>query len=80
MSREWHRARTLAALAPELAELPRARLYPLWRRALRHSASRTRRDLLGDLRALVPVVVRLGGAKAIGEVVDAVREVGERWP
>jgi hypothetical protein len=74
----WDRSRALAALAPQLAELPPATLSPLWSRTLRRLATRTRRDLLMDLIALVPVLTALGGAEAVAETSRAIQDVG-RW-
>ncbi len=73
------RARALAALAPRLAEMPRERLYPLWRETLPLLAARTRKDLLADLRALAPVVQALGGAEAVAETFRATQDVGQWW-
>jgi len=69
-----------AALAPRLAELPRPALYPLWDETLPLLARRTRRDLLADLRALVPVIHALGGAGAIAETARAIQDVARWWP
>lgn len=68
----------LACVAPYLARLPRARLYPLWRETLYFLAIRTRPDLLADLGALVPVIVTLGGAEAVVETLHAVLPTGRR--
>ncbi len=77
---EWRRARALTALAPRLAELPRPALYPLWDETLPLLARRTRRDLLADLRALVPVIHALGGEAAIAETARAIQDVARWWP
>ena len=37
-------------------------------------------DLLADLRALEPVVARLGGEEAIAETFHAIQDVGRWWP
>ena len=77
---ERRRAAALGALAARLAASPRAQLYPLWRETLPALARRTRRDLLRDLRALLPVIVRLGGAQAAAETARAIQEVARWWP
>jgi hypothetical protein len=77
---EDDRANALAALAPRLAELPRSALYPLWDETLPLLARRTRRDLLADLRALVPVIHALGGEAAIAETARAIQDVARWWP
>lgn len=73
---EGARARALAGLA----QLPPAALHPLWCETLRALAARPRKHLLADLRALVPVVVALGGAPAVAETARAIQEVGQWWP
>jgi len=70
----------LAGLAPHLAQLPRPALYPLWEETLPLLACRARRGLLADLRALAPVMVALGGEKAVGEAFRAIQDVGRWWP
>ena len=77
---EGSRSQALAALAPQLAELTPATLSPLWSRTLRLLATRTRRDLLRDLIALVPVLAALGGAEAAAETFRAIQDVGRWWP
>jgi hypothetical protein len=77
---EWRRAEALTALAPRLAELPRPALYPLWDETLPRLARRTRRDLLMDLGALVPVIHALGGEAAIAETFRAIQDVARWWP
>jgi len=73
-----HRARALIGLAPHLAALDCARLYPIWRETLPVLAARTRKDLLSDLHALSPVIAALGGPEAIVETFHAIQDVG-RW-
>ncbi len=74
------RAQALTSLASHLAQLPLPTLYPLFHDTLHHLARRTRRDLLGDLRALLPVLERLGGPEALEELARAIVDVGEWWP
>jgi len=69
-----------AALALRLAELPRPDLYPLWDETLPLLARRTRRNLLADLRALVPVIHALGGDEAIAETFRAIQDTARWWP
>ena len=72
----------LAALAPHLVNLSPGTLYPLWYATLQLAATRTRKDLLIDLRALVPVLAALGGAEAVAvaETFRAIQDVGQWWP
>jgi hypothetical protein len=77
---EYDRSGALAALAPQLGALPASTLYALWRQTLPVLASRKRRALLADVRALVPVIVRLGGPQAAADVFQAIGDVGKWWP
>ena len=77
---EEDRACALAALAPQLGTLPFTAFYPLWRETLHYSATRSRRDLLSDLGALVSVIAALGGEEAVAETARAIQDVGRWWP
>jgi hypothetical protein len=74
------RSEALEALATRLAKLPLGKLHPLWCASLRISATRTRKGLLTDLRALIPAMSTLGGADALIEVSCGIEEVGRWWP
>jgi serine/threonine protein kinase len=78
-----HRAEILARLAPHLVtwmqEQPTAAITA-WQETLHTFAARTRKDLLGDLRALAPFIHDLGGEKAIVETFHAIQDVGRWWP
>jgi hypothetical protein len=76
----YDRARALAGLAPHLAKLPPPTLYSLWGKTLPLLAAHTRNDLLDDLRALLPVLMALGGEPAVAEVFRAVQDIGQWWP
>jgi hypothetical protein len=76
----YGRTRALAALAPHLASLLPAKLYPLWTEILHELSIHSRQDLLGDLGALEPVIISLGGTHAVAELVRAVQDVGQWWP
>ncbi|WP_017714973.1 NB-ARC domain-containing protein [Kamptonema formosum] len=73
------RVPVLRALAPRLSQIPPARLFPLWRDALHSLSRRTRKNLLSDLGALVPVMFALGGEKALAEIAGAVQDVARWW-
>ncbi len=75
-----NRARALSALAPRLAELPKAQAYPLWAETLPVLAGRTRRDLLSDLGALALLIAALGGEQAFTETARAIQDVARWWP
>jgi hypothetical protein len=67
-------------LTHRLAKRERPALYPLWAETLPVLVSRTRRNLLSDLRALAPVIAKLGGAEAVAETFRAIQDVGRWWP
>ena len=77
---EGSRAWALVVLAPHLVKLSPGTLYPLCNATLQLAATRTRRDLLSDLRALVPVLATLGGEEAVAETYRAIQDVGRWWP
>ena len=79
--------RAVAKLAPHvlrpLADASVAKLlYGLWREVL-HSPTqhpgRKRRDLLGDVGALAPILAALGGSEAIAEAIQAIQTAGKWW-
>jgi hypothetical protein len=77
---EWFRVPVLAKLAPHLTKLPHHILYPVWQATLHVLATRTRRAFVGDLGALSPVLLTLGGNTAIEETIQAMEDVGQWWP
>jgi hypothetical protein len=74
------RSYILELLAPELAELPPAVLYPLWERLLHRLARWPRADLRRALGALAPVIGALGGPAARLESARAIRDTAGTWP
>ena len=80
IQKAYPRARVLAALAEPLAKLPRPALHPSWHETLSSLARRTRRDLLADLEALIPVIHALSGEAAIAETACAIQDVTCWWP
>jgi hypothetical protein len=77
---ESERSRAQSALAAQLDTNSLFSLYPLWAQALPILASRTRPDFLSDIRALLPVIVRLGGSQAATDIFLAIQDVGRWWP
>ena len=57
------RAEALVGLVPHLEKLPPATLHRLWHETLPPLATRTRKDLLVDIRALAPIIAALGGLR-----------------
>jgi hypothetical protein len=76
---EWQ-AQILSGLPSHSARLPAATLYPLWCKILPALANHNRENLLDDIHSLAPVIVVLGGEKAIVETFHAIRDVGRWWP
>jgi hypothetical protein len=70
---------TLEALAPFIAELEPAHTSLPWRADL-EMAARERHHVLDELRALAPVVARLGGEAGASAVIDAVHRTARWWP
>jgi hypothetical protein len=73
------RTHLLTALTSHLTQLSPIILYQFWCETLHTLARRTRKDLLEDLRALIPVITSLGGLEAIDETACAVFDVGRWW-
>jgi hypothetical protein len=76
---KWFRVLLLARLTPHLTKLPHHILYPVWQVTLHVLATRTRRAFVGDLGALSPVLLTLGGNTAIEETIQAIEDVGKWW-
>jgi len=74
------RPQILRKLIPQLVTLSPMTLYPLWRDYLIAVASQSRPLLLEVIGTLTPVVVTIGGTKAVEETVIAVQDIGRWWP
>ncbi len=77
------RARALEDLAPHLAawmERDRPAAYTAWTSALHALATRTRKDLLCDLRALSSATAILGTEVTVKGIFHAIQDVGRWWP
>ncbi len=74
------RAHALARLIPQLALLPRQKLYLVWSQMLHCSAQRVRRDFLAELAALAPLLSILGGPETVVQAVAAIQTVSQWWP
>ena len=77
---EFDRADALRVLAPELAQLPQADLHPLWIEMLHTLSSRSRRNLLSDLRELTLIISSLGTVEAIAALCHVIKDIGRQWP
>ena len=75
-----NRAPALNELIPLLSDNINGVLCPLWQSTLPILASRTRAALLSDLRALTPLIHKLGGDKAITGTFRAIQDVCRWWP
>jgi len=77
---ENDRYKALSSLAMAHAtEVQRMILYPIWSDSLHHLATRSRRHLLSDLRALSPVILDLSDTNGIADVISAISDVGRWW-
>jgi hypothetical protein len=74
------RTRALSALAPRLASLPISDLLSLWQGILRWAAEGMRKDVVAVLEALLPVIERLGGEKALEGVWHVLTSPGASLP
>lgn len=77
------RASALDIVVFHLVSQPPDLLYPLWCQTLHVLATRTtrtRRDLLSDMRVLAPVVVAMGRKQALAEAARAIMQVGRWFP
>jgi hypothetical protein len=74
------RRETLTKLAQGMQRLDYPKCYALWRQTLRDLATQNRADLLSDLQAFAPVILTLGGEKALTEVMQAITDVGRWFP
>ena len=68
----------MESLAPLIAELDPRQTSSQWR-AGPERASRERRLVLDELRALAPLVARLGGRDGVLSVIEAADEVAKWW-
>ena len=60
--------------------LPPDRLLSLTEWRLRLRSNGIRRDLLTDIRPMVPVLERLGGNSAITQLADGIIDSSKWWP
>jgi tetratricopeptide (TPR) repeat protein len=74
------RFEALAELSPRLVDLDIDDFSPAWNETLRILASRTRRDLLMDILALVQVIDRVGGPESVADTFQAIQDVERWWP
>jgi hypothetical protein len=74
------RVEVMVAIAPDLTKFPLSVLYFLWRETLHLFADHSREDLLKNLPAFSPVLIKLGGAEAVAETARAIQDVGRWWP
>jgi hypothetical protein len=76
----WQRAEALTSLAPDLATLTVEEFSCLWKEVTLAMIERSREDTLSDIRCLAPVIIALGGSKAVEETCRAIEDVGRWWP
>ena len=74
------RAGPLSELSLRLTEFPSGPIHQLWSHAIHRSATRSRPNLLSDLRALSPIINKLGGAEVAHEISSNIYDIGQCWP
>lgn len=74
------RAEVLSDAADAFAQLAPAALYPAWRETLHGMASLDRPVFLHNLQRLSPIIVSLGGQRALEGILSAIQDVGRWWP
>ena len=74
------RSEMLAEIVCPLSSLPADKMYPIWQEAHHVLARRTRKDLLADLSALIPMILVIGGPDATREGLRAIEDVSRWWP
>ncbi len=76
---ECDRRKALSALVTYGERLPPTTLYAFWTSSLHHLAKRSRRHLLSDVTALSPIIIQVGGLRALSEVVTAINDACRWW-
>lgn len=61
-----------------MAESPSS-IYPLWTETLHFISQRSRKNLLADLDALIPIIHYLGGQVALEQMAHAILDVHKWW-
>jgi hypothetical protein len=74
------RAGPLSELSLRLTESPSRQVQQLWSHAIHRSATRSRPNLLSDLRALSPIINKLGGPEVVREITSDIYDIGQCWP
>ncbi len=75
-----YRAVVLPALAPKLVECyPTSKLAGEWQAILRSYSTNQRSDLLQDIKAIIPVILALGGKEAVEATFQAIQQVCRWW-
>ncbi|MBD1898908.1 ATP-binding protein [Trichocoleus sp. DQ-A3] len=73
-----YRIQVLKKFIPYLKNLPAEQLHPVWSQTLRFSANRTRRDLLSDIGALIPIIPTLS-IEEVEATAGVIENVGRWW-
>jgi hypothetical protein len=70
------RRKARSAVASYLTPLSSERLYHVWQELFPVEVTRSRKELLAELKAAGPLIEALGGPGAVSGVVAAIRDVG----
>ncbi|MCB8980655.1 MAG: ATP-binding protein [Ardenticatenaceae bacterium] len=74
------RAAAFINLSDHLLNLSIINLFEVWEKNLPILSRRTRSNLLFDIKALMPIIYRLGGKTAVRDTWQAVQTVSKWWP
>lgn len=83
LANEWASPKILIYIAPQWSEICRARNrseFDELSETLRAFAKTRRRNLLGAIEALLPIIARLGGERAVRETAQAIIDTARWWP
>lgn len=70
----------ISKIMPYLDNLSVTEAYACWRRVLVSMASQNRRDLLENLRNLLPMLAMLGGSELLESLVKTLQDIRRWWP
>ncbi|MCP4042019.1 MAG: hypothetical protein GY731_08695 [Gammaproteobacteria bacterium] len=77
---QFARGKLLRPLAIWLRDYSAGDIHIAWEQVLPISANTGRADLLGDIGALAPLILSMGGEQALMDTVDTIQDVCDWWP
>ena len=76
---KYYRAHALSKLAEKLSQMEQNQLFPYWRDTLHILSVGTRKNLLSDIKVLIPIISSLGDKKGLKHTADAILDVSRWW-